>query len=528
MTGLRRISALVSIAAVAGLVPAQEPGPASKGGYLVVAVALDGLDAESVAFRKVADEVARFHRGRVLPFDGAGFPGLLAALREAEPAFVAFVIRPDRFDVNFHREVALLSARVDDDVFCDFRFGYLTARNGAGLAKLWSRTAALHASGLASKVWIETAVAEKFDPIAIEDFIPAIAKAAGFAGATCFFATKEWKAYSFEKVLEHLKRLETASVVSMSGNGDPHGIWLFDGNRNLDEAKHWPFDPAKVGQDPKGEMPRVKAGHYRKLRLRSPVVWSGTCHSGATRRVYVEGDIVSTFGRSEKVVAYDLEPEDALSLAWLEAGAVALLVPVASNHGMSADLEIDYVIGNGAPLGAAIKSTIDDVMVQSGGRPKIAMKAVGQPAFAAHESPMQSGGMNRVLIGDPALRPFAAAKHPLEVVTVTPITPRGVDVAVTWEKGFHAWAWDMYGDRRDDWRICARVPIDGLMPAGAQTPEVRAEVAVRDGDGAAVPFTLTHAVVERDRGKLVLHLQANAPRAASENRTLHATFKARW
>ena len=344
-----------------------------------------------------------------------------------------------------------------------------------------------------------------------------------------FFATKEWKNYSFEKIQEHLQRLKDASVISMSGNGDPQGIWVFEGDRNLDPKMHWPYDPAKVGQDPKGEMPRVKAAEYRKLGLKGPVIWSGTCHSGATKRVFVEPDIVSTFGRSETVVVYELKPEESLCLAWIDAGATALLVPVAANHGMSSDLEQDFAVGWGATLGEAARSTLDDVLLQSGGKPKVTAKVVGEPYRLGGGNVMQEGGMNRVLIGDPALRPFKPTKHPLETVTVTPVTPRGVDVVVTWDKGFHAWSWDMYGEKRGaDGRIPARVSLDGHMPATGPLPPVTATVEVKDGEGNAMPYTLTHAVVERDHGRLWLHLQANARRVFPQDRQLVATYKVRW
>jgi len=200
--------------------------------------------AEANAFLDVARAAAKHHGGRLIEFDGKSFDDLETTLRQADPSNVLFVVRPEAFDVNLHRRLALLSARVDDDPFCDFAFGYLTARNGAALAKLWERTVAAHKKGLAGTTWIATAVAPNFDPIAIEGNIPAIAKAAGFTGATCYFAVKEWKNYSFDKVLAHLQRLKEAAVVSLSGNGDPQGIWLFEGDRNLDKTKHWPFDPA--------------------------------------------------------------------------------------------------------------------------------------------------------------------------------------------------------------------------------------------------------------------------------------------
>jgi hypothetical protein len=523
---MRALAAWLMLLTAAAGTPGQDSRP---GGYVVVAVALGEPRAESAAFLNVAREAAKFHHARLVDFDGASFDALEAQLRAADPANVLFVIRPETFDLNFHRHVVLLSARMDDDPFCDFSFGYLTAKDGAALARLWKRTVALHEKGLAGNTWIDTAVAPKFDPIVIEGNIPAIAKAAGFTGAACYFAEREWKNYSFEKVLGHLQRLKDASVISMSGNGDPQGIWLFDGNRNREPAKHWPFDPARVGQDPKGEMPRVKAAEFKKLALRSPVIWSGTCHCGATHRVFVEPDIVSTFGKSDTVVTYDLKPEDSLCLTWIDAGAGAMILPVGANHGMACQLEQDFAHGWGASRGEAARSTYDDVMLQSGGKPKVGFKAAGQPSLDRSESPMQANGLNRALFGDPALHPFKATKHPLESVTVTPITPRGVDVVVSWAKGFHAWGWDMYGGRTGaDWRIPARVSLDGQLPATGSLPPLTTTVEVKDDAGAAVPFTLTHAALEHDHGHLWLHLQANASRKDGSDRALTATFRVRW
>ena len=44
-------------------------------------------------------------------------------------------------------------------------------------------------------------------------------------------------------------------------------------------------------------MPRITAEAFRALHLPSSIVWSGACHTAATHRVFVESDIVSTFGR---------------------------------------------------------------------------------------------------------------------------------------------------------------------------------------------------------------------------------------
>src|SRR4030095_9798007 len=74
-----------------------------------------------------------------------------------------------------------------------------------------------------------------------------------------------------------LPRIEKASVLALTGTGDPTGICLFDDHRNLDRTKHWPFDPARVGEDPHGEMPRLLAPALAALKLKRPILLRRSC-----------------------------------------------------------------------------------------------------------------------------------------------------------------------------------------------------------------------------------------------------------
>jgi len=119
----------------------------------------------------------------------------------------------------------------------------------------------------------------------------------------------------------------------------------------MDESKHWPFDPAKVGQDPKGEMPRITADFFKGVKLQNAVVWTHACHLGAVSRVYVEGDIVSTFGETEKLEVYTIPPGRSMALAIIDAGVSAYICPVGANFGAQSDLEQDLATETGMPLG---------------------------------------------------------------------------------------------------------------------------------------------------------------------------------
>src|SRR6185436_16446753 len=213
-------------------------------------------------------------------------------------------------------------------------------------------------------------------------------------------------------VARSLPKLAKAGVISMTGNGDPQGVWLFDGNRNLDPKCHWPFDPARVGEDKEGVMPRILAARYAALDASRPVVWSGTCHSAATHRVFVEGDIVSTFGKTDGATVYALPPDESLALGLISGGAVALLAPIGANHGYAVDLEAEFALEHGASLGETIKSTWDDVFLQARGELKLVIPREGAKYDAWAEPVMQGGGANRALLGDPTLRPFEQAAPP--------------------------------------------------------------------------------------------------------------------
>ena len=186
--------------------------------------------------------------------------------------------------------------------------------------------------------------------------------------------------------------------------------------------------------------------------------------AGTLQRVFVEGDIVSTFGRTERATLYRLPLRQSVALAMIDAGATAFLCPIGANHGMAVSREVDFALENGATLGETIKSTYDDVHLAARGDLVLDIQVDGEP-HAHREYVMQGGGANRILIGDPALAPFAATALPHERTEIRKTADTGFDVVVTWQPDFHARGWDMYGrDRERDWSIRTRVALDGVVP----------------------------------------------------------------
>ena len=120
------------------------------------------------------------------------------------------------------------------------------------------------------------------------------------------------------------------------------------------------------------------ADYFRKLQLQDPIVWSGVCHQGALSRVFVENDITSTFGRVEHSTLHRLPTQESISLAMIDAGATAFIVPIADNHGMSVSREVNFGLTHGASLGEVLKSTYDDVYLATRGKLKLGIQVHGQ------------------------------------------------------------------------------------------------------------------------------------------------------
>ena len=504
-----------------------------KDGYLVVNVALKDSTAMNQQFQAVSKKVVNFHQADSIAFDGKDFSKLRQQIVKRHPKYVLFVIPPKKLDVNFHREVFKIAPTLDNDLFVDFSWGYLTAEDGKELAKFWERIEKLHrAKKLSNNNWLSTSViGGKAKSSNIKGDIPPAAKAAGFEGSQVYFGLRENDPQVFKFIDQQKSAFENASIITMTGNGDPQGIWLFDDSRNANPKMHWKFEKEKVGQDPKNEMARLKSGWFSKLKLSSPVVWSGTCHSGACHRVYVEGDIVSTFGTSEKTEVYDLPVNESLCLAMIRAGAGSLLVPIASNHGLAVSLETDFMIRYGATLGETIVSTYNDAILQSGGVPKLLVAKEGSPHNYWGEPIMQSGAINRILIGDPALRPIKKATQIAgedQTIKYEPSNKK-IEVQLAWKKGYHPSSWNLFADGRGyGYRMKTRVNCSDMKELlGKKDQDFKIETVIVDANGKKVACESIVAI-ESIAGKTFLHIQASADERNLPHSEHKATFQIKW
>jgi hypothetical protein len=457
---------------------------------------------------EAARRLAAWRKGTLVTgFDPLDPAAVAPRLRELGARRVALVLPADEIDVNTQRRFLHVASRLDDDVFVDLSWGFVTGTKATTPGEMVERARAMEKAGV-DRRWTSVAVASD-----VQGFVSAgagdpTAKRAGWGGKSVYWPCRESDPEPLDYARRTLKEILGGGVVSFSGCGDPEGTWLFSDRRNLDASKHWKFDPARVGQDPKGEMPRARADLFRRMDLRGAVVWDGVCHSGSLRRVYVEGDIVSTFGTVDRTTEYLIPEGRSVGGAILDAGAAAFIAPLGPNHGYATLVESEAAFEGRLDLGDVVRSTWNQVAVALGKAPAPDLYVPGGGPVDPG-APMTGGAMNRVLYGDPALAPFAketlAPSVGVDRREVTGVTGGFAVVATVREKSWSQW--DMFGAGADHDRVRAVVELTKDDPASL---DVR--VRATDAAGKRIAADRLSALVERIDGKRLLHLQVSAPR----------------
>ena len=493
-------SAVRSLEAHAVVPPTGHDGTA----YVVLTSGSAPDDPFVVAGRRLA----AWRKGTLVTgFDPTAPERIVPRLRELGARRVALVLPADEIDVNAQRRFLRIAARLDDDPFVDLSFGFLTATAATTPTAMVERAQALEAAGVARR-WTSVSVASASPGFVVEAAGDPTARRAGWTGRTVYWPCRETDGDALAFARRTAAQLEGGGVVTFAGCGDPEGTWLFSDRRNADRSKHWPFDPARVGEDPRGEMPRATADLFRRMHLRGTVVWDGVCHSGSIHRVFVEGDIVSTFGTVDRATAYVVPPGRSVGAAILDAGAVALVAPLGPNHGYATLVEAEAAFERRLDLGDVVRSTWDEVAIATGRAPSPDLYEPGGGPVDVGEA-MTGGAMNRALYGDPALSPFAREHvDPAVVVDRTPPATGATGFVVAARVRAKTWAqWDLYGVGGGHERIRATVDVSDVA---ATAFDVRARAA--GADGTPIEADRLVALVERIDGKRWLHVQVAAPR----------------
>ncbi|KAF0241644.1 MAG: hypothetical protein FD180_4335, partial [Planctomycetota bacterium] len=465
---------------------------AAGGAYLVLVPAGSPL-------KKAAATLATYRKGEVLEFSPSDPAACLPALIAKNARYAAIFVEPKDMDVNLLRSFIVLSTLLDSDPFCDLAFGFITASSPRKVDDFVGRIMAAEREGLADYAIQVSAssISQKYDT----SFITSL------KGESWYIDQGDTK---FAK--EALSQLGRAGFVHLGACSDPEGIWLFDDQRNMDKTKHWPYEPGKVGQDPGGEMPRITAEYFRDVKLNNAVVWTHACHLGAVGRVYVEGDIVSTFGQTSKLEVYTIPEGRSMALAIIDAGVSAYICPIGANFGAQSSLERDIAAETGRPLGDVLRRGYHDVVMDTGGHPEqIGLFVEGKPRFWDPDGFTNNNSpQHRCLYGDPLFAPFEKRKATPTVLVESEESNDGVRITCTLQASGldvgRTWYGNRGGEESGRGRFYEEVVLKGDV-AEAYISEIRTS----DAEGEAFSVSSQTLLLERIDGKCVLHVQLVTP-----------------
>lgn len=506
------------LAALLALFPvAQE---AREPSYLVLLQ--DGL--AGTGFERAASTLAEHHQGEVLLWrDAPRFSARLAReLRRRAPRHLALVLEPERIDANLPRRLVPLLTQFDDDPFVDCSFGIITGASGEQAERfVLNILRASRAPLPARKIAATSVVVDECVRIGPR---PDSGPAGRSLETTDLWITGRdagWRGF----LAEYRGGARGGGLVEWGHCGDSQGIWLFSMDRNRDREKHWRYHPAKVGQDPEGEMPRLTAaGLLEGVDLFPSVVLNGSCHSAVTSTTVVSGDIISTFGDTGGAVRFHpIAPEESFPLQAIAHGAVAYFGPLAANNANRAAIEEWWIRRGGIALGDVVKRTHDELVLGARDHQlSFAEFEDGEPE--PRESPMFHDTVHRVLFGDPAYTPWPdlrATTHRLRIEELG----KGMRVTADWsDLAADPFVWDPWRERSargtaegERGRIHERIPLPA-PPRGRVEVEIEEAWAQR-GDAREALELHPLALVEIDPdGQAVLHLKASGPRAAMDAR----------
>ncbi|MCK6459939.1 MAG: tetratricopeptide repeat protein [Planctomycetes bacterium] len=257
---------------------------------------------------------------------------------------------------------------------------------------------------------------------------------------------------------------------------------------------------------------------------KAPVVFSGACFNGVLSRSWHDSALKLAF-----LPPKEIEPKRLVSLAWVHAGASALLAALEGDRGEMAAAEWEYFRSTAAPLGEVVGleyrlafTSLPETF------PSFPRYVPGRAKRTGFYDVMLRGMVSRLLLSDPGFRPL---REPL----AAPVTPASAArdeatgaVTVTVEAGGARTGYVPFtfinvlpksGRGAFDRRLYARVELPGDPAVRYGPPAVRAEL-----EGAEIPLTRHHVKHEVWGGRRFVNVQAESEDGRLARPGARATF----
>ncbi|MFC1587520.1 tol-pal system YbgF family protein [Planctomycetota bacterium] len=464
-------------------------------------------------YYQAAKKMAEFRNGTIVRFDPENPDAVKEKLKELGARYVCVVVKPGQIDINLLRRMLILSIALDDDPFCDFAFGFITGKTAKGAEKFVDNIIKADTMELAKRA---ARMAVSAISRITELNASSIIYRAGYPGKCLRLGTDDKNNDIRVFMKKNISILNGAGVICISGNGDSEGVWLFNGHRNMEPEKHWEYSPGKAGYDPKGEMPRIMAADYKKLKLFPSVCWSGVCHMGVVEKTYLLGDTVATYGRTEHLTLHKIPVKNSQALTLIEKGVVALSCSMSANHGALCLKEQAYVFETGACLGDMMRNAYHLLVVdENNGK----LKGVGifKQGGAHRDKNVHSAfagePQNRMLYGDPRYQPFTAVDDKNKYqLTSTEISENksGFNISCTLPTKSGLGTKTIITNAGSDPLSKKHIYCTVEVPVEFKSLRV-ARVTSVDANGKAIFISRIVMLLEYIDGKHFLHLSAKAP-----------------
>ncbi len=480
-------------------------------GYVVVTTV-----GSSDPYYEVAQALAAHRGGTILEFDVSDLPSLMDALKVAGARYVAVVVRPLEMDINLNRAFLMNSTTLDDDPFPDFSWGYITGptpQEALSFVENIIRAEEEEVHKLPMKVsgysgsnmnW-RTTYSSTFQTLVSDSQVHLYMEVNDTGSGRDFFLT-------------NAQDLSSSRMVTLSGDGDPHMTWLFEGGNFDPDPPLWSYDPAKI-EDPSFARVGITPENLSGVDLFPAVVFAGTCHSGVPKRALVEGDIAATFGDTGPDVRfYEMSDDFSFFNAIIRGNVTGYFAPVGANHGFNSYYDQWNALRHHEPMGDTFKRSLDQVVMGfMGNSPNLRLYNEGEsvnlpdilpsgdfdPGDWPSAASMLGGKANRVYYGDPYYDPFKNdhdANLNLTAVKYEHINDTTLDLNISYHRpaSTDIWFpnWDMY-HYGEDWFYEA---ID--LPKNYSEPLT---VSVTREPSSLGRFH----VLERFDGKTRVHLEAD-------------------
>jgi len=344
--------------------------PPAAGKYLVLVHPGPGD-----AYLPAARQLAEFHKGEVVRFDAARLDDAFAILKERCPDYVAFVLPPDKIDVDLTHEILVRSTKLDDDPFVDFEYAFITGRDGKAAERFVEQIKAAWKRNYGRKVTLFGSWEGVFPPAAAA---PSAFKALKADAEMHFVRTRDDDAARAKSARAGLDACKDKDLLLFFSHG-------------------YPDEMASC----------FKVPDLKDWRVPGAVLVNCACYNGAPGRWFGPG----AGGVKDMGI---VKPEDSVCLAVLDSGVAAYVAGIDPWHGPLAFQITGLLLDDGMRLGQAAKAMHDRLTLAFLPDPIAFEPTLKNPKRFGGEGVenRRHNGAGMIVYGDPAFAPFGeSATH---------------------------------------------------------------------------------------------------------------------